>query len=206
MTAPTIRTVYFDIGNVLLHFNAADILKEVALQVGRHPIKVAKYLWASKIGDEIELGRVSGRELYGLFRTELDYNGNYAAFRKLWCDHFSVLHDTVGIMRRISRTHKIFLLSNTNALHYDFICAKYAFPKLAHGAVLSYKLGLRKPDPQIYEAALGMAKAKAEESVFIDDLPENVDAARRLGIHGILFRGAERLKAELRSLGVLNGR
>lgn len=205
MTPSAIKVVFFDIGNVLLHFNAADVLKEVAVQLGRHPLRVAKYLWHSRIGEEIELGNVTGREVYGLFKRELDYGGDYRAFRKLWCDHFKLHHETVRLLRRVRRDHRVYLLSNTNALHYDFIRARYAFPRLVHGAVLSYKLRMRKPEARIYLAALKLARARAEESVFIDDLPDNVEAARRLGMHGIVFKGAEDLGRRLRELGVLNG-
>lgn len=201
-----IKVVFFDIGNVLLRFNAADVLKDVALQVGRHPLKVAKYLWHSRIGEEIELGNVSGRELFRLFRSELGYRADYGAFKKLWCDHFKVHGDTVRLLRRIRRTHKVYLLSNTNALHYDFIKAHYAFARLVHGAVLSYKLGMRKPEARIYHAALKLARSRPEEAVFIDDLPENIEGARKVGMHGIVFKDVGDLRRKLGALGVLNGR
>jgi len=202
---PRIKVVFFDIGNVLLHFNAADILKEVAGVVGRHPLTVAKYLWHSHIGEDIELGLITGRQLFGMFQKELGYRGDYTAFRKLWCDHFRVHRGTVTILRRVSRTHRVYLLSNTNALHYDFIRKEYDFARLVRGAVLSYKLKMRKPEPRIYQAALKMARARPQESVFIDDLRENVEAAAGMGMHAIQFLSSENLRERLLELGVLRG-
>lgn len=202
---PRIKVVFFDIGNVLLHFNAVDILKEVAGVVGRRPLTVAKYLWHSHIGEDIELGLITGRQLFAMFQGELGYEGDYKAFRSLWCDHFRLHRGTASILRRVSRTHRVYLLSNTNALHYDFIRKEYDFARLVHGAVLSYKLRMRKPEPRIYQAALRIARAKPQETVFIDDLRENVSAASKLGMHAIVFRGSENLRGRLRELGVLHG-
>lgn len=205
LTKPRIKVVFFDIGNVLLHFNAADILREVAGVVGRRPLTVAKYLWHSHIGEDIELGLITGRQLFGMFQKELGYQGDYKAFRTLWCDHFRVHRGTVSILRRVSRTHRVYLLSNTNALHYDFIRKEYDFARLVRGAVLSYKLKMRKPEPRIYEAALKLARAKPQESLFIDDLRENVEAASAMGMHAIQFLGSENLRDRLSELGVLRG-
>lgn len=201
-----IKVVFFDIGNVLLHFNATDVLREVAGVVGRHPLTVAKYLLHSHIGDDIELGLISGRQLFAMFQTELGYRGDYDDFRSLWCDHFRLHHGAAGILRRVSRTHRVYLLSNTNALHYEFIRKEYAFARLVHGAVLSYKLRMRKPEPRIYRAALRIARVRPQEAVFIDDLRENVDAAKKLGMHAIRFLGSDDLRLHLRELGVLHGR
>ncbi|MBI4423279.1 MAG: HAD family phosphatase [Elusimicrobia bacterium] len=198
-----IKAVFFDIGNVLLRFNAADILREVSEEIRRHPLRVAKYLWSSRIGERIELGQVSGRQLYALFRKELEYAGAYDRFRRLWCDHFTLERRSAALLKRVARTHKVYLLSNTNRLHYEFIRKRYAFARHAHGAILSYRLRLRKPDPAIYRAALKTARVRPEEAVFIDDLPENVEAARRLGLHALQFRGAPELRLQLARLGVL---
>lgn len=195
-----VKAVFFDIGNVLLRFSARMVLRRFAWAVGRHPLKVADYLWNSDLGERIELGRVGGPELYGMFRRELDYRGSYAQFRRLWCDHFTLDYGTHAILKRTARRVPTYLLSNTNALHIDFIRERYAFPRLVRGAILSHELGLRKPDYAIYRAALKLSKTKPEETVFVDDLAPNVEAARRLGMIAIRFRGAEDLRRRLREL------
>ena len=176
----------------------------MAAVVGRHPLQVAQYLWQSDIGERIELGEVGGRELYRLFQTELDYAGTYGRFRKLWCDHFDLDRGMASLLKRLARTHRVYLLSNTNALHYDFIRKNYAFASQVRGAVLSYKLRLRKPDPRIYRAALRAAGARPGQALLIDDLDENVEAARRVGMRAFLFKRLGPLLRELKALGVLD--
>lgn len=202
---PPVRAVFFDIGNVLLKFDAKDVAREVTRMVGRHPIRVARYLWHSDLGHRVERGEVSPRRLYRVFRSELGYDGNYEAFKKLWCDHFTLIPETAALVKRLSRRYKVYLLSNTNHMHYEFIRRNFRFPRHAHGAVLSYKLGLRKPGRGIYLAALKKARVRPQEAVFIDDLEENVEAARRLGFKALRYTGYEGLKRDLAALGILRG-
>jgi HAD superfamily hydrolase (TIGR01509 family) len=67
----------------------------------------------------------------------------------------------------------------------------------------SYLLGRRKPEPAAYEALIAMCGLAAEQIVFVDDFPENVEGAVAAGLHGILFTGADTLRKELGELGVL---
>lgn len=199
---PPVRAAFFDIGNVLLRFDARRILRRFAWAVGRHPVKVARYLWHSDIGERIERGELDGPELHAMFAKELGYRGSYAQFRVLWCDHFTLDRGSHEILKRAARRVPTYLLSNTNALHIDFIRARYAFPGLVRGAILSHELGLRKPDCAIYRAALKLSRTRPEETVFVDDLKPNVEAARALGFVAIRFRGAEDLRRRFRELGL----
>jgi epoxide hydrolase-like predicted phosphatase len=66
--------------------------------------------------------------------------------------------------------------------------------------VLSYKVGLAKPDNAIYELSLKEADVKPNEAVFVDDVQKNIDMANSLGIHGVLFRGPKKLEKDLSAL------
>lgn len=202
-SGPGIKAVFFDIGNVLLKFDSAEVARKMAWAVRRHPLRVARYLWHSRIGEAVERGQVRAREIYRLMRGELGYKGDYEDFRRLWCDHFTLERQTAALLKRLTRSHRVYLLSNTNHLHYEFIRERYAFPHQVHGAVLSYKLGLRKPEPGIYLAALRQARVRAPEAVFIDDLEVNVAAAARLGMRALRYTGPEALRSDLGRLGVL---
>ena len=65
------------------------------------------------------------------------------------------------------------------------------------GGILSYKVQMTKPNPDIYKKLLSMYSLKAEESVFIDDTPKNIDAAVKLGIKGIVYKDPDQAAEEL---------
>jgi putative hydrolase of the HAD superfamily len=68
--------------------------------------------------------------------------------------------------------------------------------------VWSYQLGIAKPDPELYRHTLGELGVQPEETLFIDDKPANVEAARALGIQAIQFTSVERLREELIAAGL----
>jgi HAD superfamily hydrolase (TIGR01509 family) len=68
------------------------------------------------------------------------------------------------------------------------------------GMVISGKVHMLKPNPEIYEYFLERYSLKAEECVFIDDRPENIVGAALVGIKGIVFKDTEQLSAELEPL------
>ena len=197
-----IKAVFFDIGNVLLRFSNKRILRKFAWAVGLHPVKIARLIWKGRIVDRIERGEVTGEEIHGLFISELGYKGDFVKFKTLWCDHFTLDRGSFAILKNLSGRMPTYLLSNTNALHIEHIRERYAFPAIVKGAILSHELKLRKPQREIYEAALRMSGTAPDETVFIDDLEENCAGARKAGLHAIRYRGAKDLKKRLEALGL----
>jgi glucose-1-phosphatase len=198
-----IKVVFFDIGNVLLRFDSGVWFAGFHKLLGRHPVRLVRLAVFGNIADRVERGKLSGREVYALLRKELDFAGSFLEFRRLWCGHFVLESETARLLRRVARRRKVFFLSNTNHLRYEFIRKRYAFVRHASGAVLSHRLGLRKPEPAIYRAALRRAGVRAGEAFFVDDLAENVEAARKVGIVSWRYTGAEALERRLTELNLL---
>ena len=163
---PAIKAVFFDIGNVLLRFSNRRILLKFARAVGCRPVTVARHILKGRIVDLIERGEVSGEAIHGLFINEFGYEGDFVKFKTLWCDHFTLDRGSFAILKKLSGRVPTYLLSNTNALHIEHIRERYAFPALVKGAILSHELRLRKPQREIYEAALKMSGTAPAETVF----------------------------------------
>ncbi|MFH1725165.1 MAG: HAD family phosphatase [Elusimicrobiota bacterium] len=198
-----IKAVFFDIGNVLLKFDAARLARHIARVSRGHSLSVARLLLSGRLSDEIERGLIPPRGIFRLLKREMGFAGDYARFRGIWCAHFELVERTAGLLRRAAARRRVYLLSNTNAIHYDHIRRRYAFARHVRGAVLSHRLGLRKPEPGIYLSALRRARVHPAESLFIDDLAANVAAARKLGMHAVRYRGAARLEKTLLAFGVV---
>jgi len=202
MTGNGIRAAFFDIGNVLLRFDAKRLAREFAWAARRHPLRVAKLLWKPDLIDRIERGKLDPLELFRRLESELEFKGGEERFKRLWSSDFRLLRGPEGILRRVARRIPVYLLSNTNRLHFERI-EEYRFARVVKGAVLSHEVAARKPEPKIYRAALKLAKVQAHEAFFVDDLAANVQGARRLGFHAHRFRGPEALESALKRLKVL---
>ncbi len=101
------------------------------------------------------------------------------------------------LLKDLSKKYQLYLLSNTNSIHMDHIRKHMLeehgienFDALFTKAYYSHEIGLRKPNRMIYEHVLKDANLVAGESVFIDDLLENIEAAEQVGIHGIWHKPA----------------
>jgi putative hydrolase of the HAD superfamily len=132
---------------------------------------------------------------------------SYSEFVDLWSDMFQpepIL--TAGLLRELAATTKLLMLSNTNEIHFEFIRGRYPLVRHFHDFVLSYRVGAMKPDAAIYLDAVRRAGCEPGECFFVDDIEENVAAARQLGIDAETFRSANELEAQLRERGVLPAR
>lgn len=92
------------------------------------------------------------------------------------------------MLKKLKERFYIHLLSNTNEIHYQCYATNFekqfsaAFDSMFHKLFLSYEMGLRKPDGQIFIKMLADGAMNPRETLFIDDTPENIDAARETGI------------------------
>ncbi|RZS53043.1 HAD family hydrolase [Sphaerotilus mobilis] len=114
------------------------------------------------------------------------------------------LPDTVAWLDRLRAAgHRLFYLSNMPAPFADQLEARHAFLGHFESGVFSGRVQLAKPDAAIFRLALERFGIAAEDTVFFDDHPANVDAARALGLHAVLFQNAAQAEADLRAEGLV---
>lgn len=94
----------------------------------------------------------------------------------------------INLLKKIRKNYKLFLLSNTNCIHYRYYISMFRkkfgfdFKSLFDNTYWSFQIGLRKPDPDPYVYLLNNEKLNAEETLFIDDSVQNISAAEKLNI------------------------
>ena len=117
----------------------------------------------------------------------------------------TLANGAIGILAEVAAQGKCLVgaLNNEARETNDYRFREFGLRKYFKVSLSSCYLGLRKPEPAIYRRALDILGRPAERVLFIDDRPENVAAAQEEGIKGIVFKGADKLKAELDRLGVL---
>ena len=182
-----IKVIFFDIGGVLLHIHPDKMINRISDITGLSYERV-RLSFPEKGHDIYEKGQMTNQEWFQTFKSSLPSNSGLTE-NKFWGAWALILGEeskVIDILLELKKYYKIWLLSNTNPKHIqDELDNKYVFPKLVDGAIYSYDVGLRKPDKSIYIKACELAKVNPVESVFIDDLIENIDGAKKVGINGI---------------------
>jgi len=183
------KTIIFDLGAVILNINYQNTIDEFT-KLG---VNNAATLYSKKVQtnlfNQIETGMISSDEFLKALQKETK-NANINQVEKAWNAMLLDLpEERVHLIKKLKNNHTIYLLSNTNAIHIDAFKKQLgnkkwlAFCKLFDKMYLSHELGLRKPDVKIFEYILKEQKLKAEEVFFIDDSPQHIASAKKIGIH-----------------------
>jgi putative hydrolase of the HAD superfamily len=130
--------------------------------------------------------------------TELSDDATVRRLIELDMDSWSELNgDTLEILREVhSRGIELSLLSNAPHELADLLTGHPALERFEH-LLFSARLGVMKPDPAVFAAALQTISRKPDQVLFIDDRPVNVEGARAAGLHALLFTSAAELRRAL---------
>ena len=116
----------------------------------------------------------------------------------------TVFPATVDLLRRLKRRgYPLYCLSNMHFASIEYLEKSETFWEVFDGAVISCRLQLCKPEAGIYEHLLRTYGLEAKDTLFIDDVQKNLDAAARLGIKTLRFENAAQCERELRALRLL---
>ena len=183
------KAIIFDLGAVILNINYQNTIDEFTkLGVNNAATFYSKKV-QTNLFNQIETGMISSNEFLKALQKETK-NANINQVEKAWNAMLLDLpEERVQLIRKLKNNHSVYLLSNTNAIHIDAFQKQLgntkwlAFCKLFDKMYLSHELGLRKPDVKIFEYILNEQKLKAEEVFFIDDSPQHIASAKKIGIH-----------------------
>lgn len=198
-----VKNVVFDIGGVLADFRTQEFMLEKGLD-GPTIKRILKASVMNPYWTKFERGEATEEETVQAF-VAADPQIE-AEIRRAFTDlsGMLVIQDyAIPLVRRLKDAgYGVYYLSNYSKKAYDECGESLAFMPYMDGGIVSFRVGLTKPDPQMYACFLERYGLRAESCVFIDDSAENVAVARELGFAGIVFRTYDALVAELQALGV----
>lgn len=198
----TLTTLFFDMGGVLIDFSHDKMCKNVASYCNIEEADVMNLLYDQGLGIQYERGEIDSKELHRHFCYACNKPIELEGLLHAAADIFTDKPEMNKLLRQLKEQGlRLFLLSNTNEAHFLWAEKHFSFLKFFDGFILSYKEKIVKPEKEIFEFALAKANATKEESFYIDDLKENVEAARNLGIDSHLFEGKEKLVKALAERG-----
>ena len=200
-----ITTIFFDIGGVLINIHPERTLQYLS-DCTDVSVEDVRKCFPMEAHNQYEKGNLTDKEWFLAIKESLPQPCclKESDFWRAWELLLGEEKETVQILENLSDNYSVWLLSNTNPQHIrEEIEKRYAFPHLVDGAVYSFDVGLRKPHEEIYLTAAKLAGTKPEDSIFIDDLEENVKAAAHIGFKVIQFYTTKQLIEDLVQLGLM---
>ncbi|MEO6760145.1 MAG: HAD family phosphatase [Saprospiraceae bacterium] len=190
-----IKNLIFDFGNVLFDIDLSRIESRLHRAFGEHYPAARERIRQGRILEMYETGGLSTADFVEAIRTSIEPAVPAEQVTDAWNSIFIGMPAArFDMLLRLRQKYNVFLLSNINELHERWI-AEYMLrehgirdyeSRYFDGVYFSHLVRLRKPNRDIFEYVLADAELLPEESVFFDDLEVNVEAARQVGIQGIL--------------------
>lgn len=196
------KTVFFDLGNVILFFDHQKMFQQLAHYCGLDATwiqaQVLKYL------DPFERGDIDSRHIHHMLSQESGKKLDFQGLQHAMSNIFELNEPMVALIKQLKKNQTpLFLLSNTCDAHFDFAYTHYPVLHLFDGYVLSYEVGARKPEKKIFEKALAIANCRAEDSFYTDDIPEYIESAKQMNIDAEVFTHHNRLTEHLIARGLI---
>jgi epoxide hydrolase-like predicted phosphatase len=197
-----IRAVIFDWGGVLVRTSDGSLREAWERRLGLSPGQSSAIVFGTETNYDVQTGRVTDEQHWAGVQQRLALSQQELAdFRR---DFFA--RDVVDVhllqyIDRLRARYTVGLLSNASSIARRLLSDTYG-GILDHfdSVTISSEEGVMKPDVRIYQIALARAGARAEEAIFVDDVLENVQAARRLGMEGVHFVDPTAALADLAGL------
>lgn len=196
-----IKAIIFDVGGVVYSENPKQFKENICRLCGVDTSDFHRAV--TKYYKHAQRGKIKGTKYPELIAKELGINKNkfLKNYKKLRRNIIKLNKDVELTILRLKKDYIIGTLTNIIHLHHQLRKKKNVY-KHFKVKIISCEVGYRKPDKQIYKLLIKKLKLSPKEIVFIDDEPENLPPAKKLGINGILFKNNKQLVRELRKLGV----
>jgi putative hydrolase of the HAD superfamily len=197
----TIRAVVFDIGGVLAECEPMDFGPRAEADYGLKPGALGADLadvWSAGASGGITEAEVTAalRERSGLTADQVE-----AVLAEMWRQYLGVANtELIAFARALRPACRTGILSNSFVGAREREQVLFGFEDLVDDLVYSHEVGLSKPDPAIWALTARRLSVEPAEMAFLDDVPRNVEAARKLGVAAVLFENTAQAIADLADL------
>ena len=197
------NTIVFDLGNTVIRFDHSISAAKIANLFKLDSKKIYDIFFDSEITRAFDRGMLSPRQFHEEASVLLGIKLPYKDFAKIWTDIFWEDESVCKLVRELKSKYRLFLLSNINRLHFEYIEKKFDIIKVFDELVLSFIVGAVKPERLIFEDVIKRAGGDKSGILYIDDREDLIKVASAMGIDSIRFEGADSLKKELVERGII---
>lgn len=161
------------------------------------------FLRSSQMNQEYKNGRMTDEEFWSWAIDQWRLNWDWQRIVDLLIEGYEVDREVAGIVRELrNKGYKTAICSNNFPARIAGLQKKFGFLNDFDVVVLSYEVGMSKPDKRIFEELVRKSKAEPEEIIFADDNEMNLAGAREVGITTFVYEGFDKYLEQLKGLGV----
>jgi len=199
-----IKTILFDFGNVLAFFDHQRALRRLHPHAKVSPEEMIQLMYYNNLEYRYECGEMTTDDVYKVACDRAGLSCSKEEFVDAFCDIFWANPPIADLVPRLKANgYRLVLASNTNEAHYARYREQFKEVLKHFDAIaVSHEAGARKPAVKFFAHAHALAKCEKNECVFVDDLLDNVKAAREFGWHAVQYTKFDELIPELRKVGV----
>jgi glucose-1-phosphatase len=193
--------VIFDLGGVLVRTEDHRPRADLALRLGMTYDELSQLVFESDSARLATIGKTTAREHWESVRLALELSPEeFPSVRSGFWGGDVLDVGLVGYIRSLRPRYKTGLLSNAWDNLRRVVTQTWKIADAFNDMVISAEVGMAKPDPRIYELAIQRLGLPASGAIFVDDFPQNIEAAQQVGLHGILFKNPLQVRHELDQL------
>jgi len=200
-----IKNIIFDLGNVLVKIDFELTLNAFKNLMHKSVNYSVDTLLHNHLVKDFETGKLNAIEFRKKFSDHLEISVSDNQFDIAW--NAMILHynsDYTKLLTDLQQHYRLFILSNINEIHYDYVMGKNFWPNgIFEFEGYSHLMGIRKPDAEIYQHMLLKYQLKPDETLFFDDRYDNVQGAIGCGINGIVLDVSNNLINECNKINLL---
>lgn len=199
-----IKNIVFDVGEVLFAYNPNKIISTLLPETSYQEFHLES-LFHAPLWQQLDRADVTPDEARQALHNVSPHPDATKEVHHLfdnWIHHLDPIREVVHLFEAVSADYPVYILSNFQDEPFDILVKNHPFLTKATGMVVSGKLNVMKPEPEIYDHLLTTYNLTNTHTLFIDDREENIEAAKKKGMHGIVYKNPTQLFTDLRTLGL----
>ena len=186
---PTIKNIIFDLGGVIIDIDQNQIVNHLKKN-GFTDLELLESPEVKHTLSQFERGILSADSFRKTLCSLLNLKISTQKFDEIWNSMIlDIPQRRIDLVKKLKSHYHVYLMSNTNEIHYDLFIRDLQlrfgyreFDSLFDKSFFSFDTHLSKPDPDFFTLILDRYRMKPEETLFIDDTPQNILTAQELGI------------------------
>lgn len=185
------KNLIFDLGNVIIDIDFDLTFRAFSELSSKYSWKEVRFFIKEKcIWEDYEKGLLDDDKFREKLRNELKIKASDAELDKAFCGLLQKIQpERIELLQKLSKKYRLFILSNTSNIHFQQVekllyesVGMSHFSEIFEHNFLSFEMGKLKPEIEIYQQVIKEANLKAYETLFLDDMLINLEAAATLGI------------------------